>query len=98
MALQGDNVDPLVLFQGGIPFDGPVDVEYFERIPNESTARKALEFMMSLRNEISLRQRHSEEDVGRMWLATFRGCLAHGVPIPENLRGYAQRLGVVFPE
>ncbi len=84
-------------FIRGVPFEGPLDVHYFEDIPNAETARRALAFISNPSNEIELRKRQTHKDIVRMWRAAFRGCIAHGVPVPEDLQGYAQRLGVVFP-
>lgn len=84
--------------RGGLPFDGPIDVDYFCDIPNEATARDALAVLSTPGIEVELNKRHPPSEVARLWKAMFRGCVAHGVPVPDHLKGYARRLGIVFPE
>jgi hypothetical protein len=85
------------LFNVGIPFEGKIDVAYFIKIPNADIARRALRFLSDQNNEFELRARHSEDDLHRLWRGTFRGCIAHGVEIPADLKGFCKRLGVVVP-
>lgn len=80
-----------------IPFEGPIDIDYLGDIPNASVAREALTFMRDQNNEIELHKRHVPEDVERAWRVVLRGCIAHGVVIPYDLRGFARRLGLVVP-
>jgi len=92
--------NPLLAFLGpdDITFKGPLDIEYFERVPNADIARAKLAWIMRPANEIELRKRHDPEEVARMWRAVFRGCLMFGVPIPDKLKPYGRAIGVVFPE
>lgn len=95
MALSGNDLSLTDIFSVGIPFEGDVDVAYFCNQPNASTARSALKFLSDQNNEIQLRGRASHADIVRMWKATFRACIAHGIEIPKGLKGYAKRLGVI---
>ncbi len=79
-----------------IPFDGPMDVDYFCHIPNAEIARRSLAFLRDGSNEIELHKRHVRSDIDRMWKAAFRGCLAHGVELSSNDKQYARMLGVVI--
>ena len=77
---------------------GPIDVRYFADIQNADTARRALAWISDQDIEMELAKRHTRGDIEFMWKAAFRGCLMHGVPIPNSLKGYARRLGVVLSE
>ena len=83
------------IFNRGIPFEGPVDIEYLGDITNVSVAEQALAWLSDQNNEFELLKRHVPADVARAWTLVFQGCLQHGVAIPRHLRGYAARLGVV---
>jgi len=85
------------IFNVGIPFDGKIDIDYFISIPNADTARRALRFINDQNNEFELRKRHGQDDIVKLWRGVFRGCIAHGVEIPADLKGYAKRLGIVVP-
>jgi len=85
------------VFNQGLPFDGPIDVKHLENIPNADVAQRTLAFMSDRGNEFDLYQRHTPADVARMWRATFRACLTHGVPVTRRQQGFAQRLGIIFP-
>jgi len=85
------------IFNVGIPFDGRIDVDYFTMITNADIARRALRFISDQNNEFELRKRHDESDMLRLWRGVFRGCIAQGVEIPADLKGYAKRLGVIVP-
>jgi len=85
------------IFNVGIPFEGKIDVGYFIDIPNADIARRALRFLSDQNNEFELRARHPEDDMLRLWRGVFRGCIAHGVEIPADLKGYAKRLGIIVP-
>jgi len=79
-----------------LPFDGPMDVDYFCDIPNEEVARRCLAFLKDGSNEIELNKRHVVSDIQRMWKATFRACLAYGIALSDNDKQYARMLGVVI--
>jgi hypothetical protein len=79
---------------GGSP-TGPIDVESFARITGEDVAFKRLNWLRNY--EPVLTRWHGPEDIKRMWVAVFRGALAHGVPLPSGLVSYARMLGVVIP-
>jgi hypothetical protein len=79
-----------------IPFDGPLDVDYFCDIPNADVARRCMAFLKDGSNEIELAKRHVTSDIHRMWKATFRAYLAHGIALSDNDKQYARMLGVVI--
>lgn len=80
-----------------IPFDGPIDIDYLLDIPNEDSARRALDFLDDRVNEITLQKRHSPGDMERMWKGVLRACIGFGVPLREDQQAYAQQLGIVLP-
>lgn len=85
------------LFKGDL-VDGEIDVDWFCMIKSEGAARARLEFMRTPKNIFALRKRgYGGEPLNRMWKAVFRGCIAHGVPIPSELNHLASELGVIVP-
>lgn len=96
---RGENLDFFeAIFNRGIPFEGPVDIDYLGAIDTAAKAKAALKWLSDPNNEFELQKRHTQEDVARAWALVFRGCIAQGVTIPDRLRGYAARLGVVLPD
>jgi hypothetical protein len=79
-----------------IPFEGEIDIDYLLDIPNAEVARRAYEFLKDRNNQIELFKRHGQEDMQRMWRGVLRGCIAHGVPLPDNHLKYARMLGVAI--
>lgn len=79
-----------------IPFEGPLDIDYFCDIPNAEVARRCLAFLSDGTNEIEINKRHVMSDIHRMWKATFRACLSYGVPLSANNKQYARMLGVAI--
>ena len=77
-----------------IPFEGQIDIDYLTDIPNAEVARRAYEFLSDGPNQIELYKRHGSEDMKRMWRGVLRGCLAHGVSLPDNDLRYARMLGI----
>lgn len=77
-----------------IPFDGPLDVDYFCDIPNADTARKALSFLKDGPNAIELAKRHIDTDIKRMWKSALRACIMYGIALSANDLQYARMLGV----
>lgn len=86
------------IFNRGIPFEGPIDINYLGDITNQSVAHQALAWMSDPNNEFELAKRHTAEDVSRAWKLVLRGCLQYGVAIPPHLRGFARRLGLVLAD
>jgi hypothetical protein len=88
-------VDPFKIFQGGIPFEGDIDVDWFCDIPNAHVARKRLEWLSSpsIIAELGRRGYHGAP-LNRMWKAVYRACLSFDEPIPSTRRGHAETLGV----
>lgn len=102
MTMDSENAMSILkhVWNAGIPEEitGPINADYFCDQPNASVAQQALDFLKDQNNIFELRKRRQPEaDIQRMWKATFRSCLAHAVPVPDNLKGFARRLGVVFP-
>lgn len=87
---------PLDLFTGRHGrADGPIDLDHFMSITGPDIAFKRLYFMLD--NETELHNHHTGVEIDRLWKAVYRGCIAYGVPIPDNQRGHAAILGVVTP-
>ena len=99
-AMFGQDVPLRRIFNAGIPEEivGKLDIDYLIDIPNQSTALAALEWMQDQNNELDMRKRHTPEEMERAWRGVLRGCLAHGLAVPHNLRGFARRLGLVLTE
>lgn len=85
------------VFAQGMPFDGPIDLDYFENIPNKDIAERALAFLNDQANEFDLRKYHAQSDITRLWRATFRACIRYQVSLTAEQHSFALRLGVVVP-
>lgn len=79
-----------------IPFEGRIDVGYLISATSRTTAQQALDFMSEAGNQFDLAQRHSPEEIKRMWRGVFRSAIAHGAPLTNEQKSYARQLGVVL--